>query len=84
LVFLGTISYPLYLLHYAIGFRIQLLNAALGLPPAVNLFVTIAFAIGLATAVSFLVEHPGKKWVRRMYRSYTMERSLPKLPRVSA
>jgi peptidoglycan/LPS O-acetylase OafA/YrhL len=79
LVYLGTISYPLYLLHGSIGFRVQLLNAELGLPPAVNLILTIVFAIGLASAATFLVEQPANRLIRNSYKNYAASRMYPNL-----
>ena len=75
LVFLGTISYPLYLLHNSIGFRFQMMNAGLGLPPIVNLVLTIAIAIGVASAVTFIVERPANRKIRSLYQNYTSSRA---------
>jgi hypothetical protein len=49
-----------------------MMNATLGLPPIVNLVLTIAFAIGLASAVTFIVERPANRKIRRVYRNYVI------------
>lgn len=68
LVFLGDISYPLYLLHQNIGYAIiaRLENA--GLTSEVWLLVPMATAILLATAVNRLVEKPARQRLRDLWK----------------
>ncbi len=68
LVWLGTISYPLYLLHQDLGYRAIQAMLERGLPPLVIVPVTAAGAIALAAAVSAAVERPGTRAIRRGYR----------------
>ena len=67
LLFLGSISYPLYLLHQYIGFCIMKVGYAHGLGPNANVVVAIASATVLATAVSLIVERPALRWLRASY-----------------
>ncbi|WP_088283362.1 acyltransferase [Ideonella sp. A 288] len=69
LVWLGAISYPLYLLHENIGWSIQLQLLALGLPSVVIVPTTLAFSLALATVVSRFVERPAMAWIRARHRS---------------
>ncbi len=65
LLFLGTISYPLYLLHENIGFIIIRQLYAWQLDHTLTLIlVPLALSIALATAVHFAVEVPAQRAVR--------------------
>jgi len=66
LVFLGTISYPLYLLHRSIGMRVQMAIAGFGVGPYLNLAMAIAVALAVAMTVTFLVERPGNRRLRAL------------------
>jgi peptidoglycan/LPS O-acetylase OafA/YrhL len=68
LLFFGSISYPLYLLHQNIGYAIiRYLNQSLGVNS--NLAVLAAFAtiVLCATAVARLVEQPSLRFLRKLY-----------------
>lgn len=65
LVWLGTISYPLYLSHPGVGIRVQFALHALGLPPWAILMGATSFAVGLAWLISVVVERPGGRTIRR-------------------
>jgi peptidoglycan/LPS O-acetylase OafA/YrhL len=59
LTVLGTTTYPLYLLHYVIGFTaIHYLYPRLGIPPAVLLVLVLIALTGLAWLVHRLIERP--------------------------
>jgi peptidoglycan/LPS O-acetylase OafA/YrhL len=65
LLFPGTISYPLYLLHENIGFIVIRQLYAWGLDHTLALiFIPLALSIALATAVHFAVEVPAQRAVR--------------------
>ena len=66
LLWLGGISYPLYLIHAVVGIRCQLTLQALGLPAILNLLITLLFALTLAAFVSRFVEPPGRHAMRRV------------------
>jgi hypothetical protein len=56
---LGATTYPLYLLHYVVGFTvIYYLNRTLSLPPAVLLVLVLAVLVLSAWLVHRLVERP--------------------------
>jgi peptidoglycan/LPS O-acetylase OafA/YrhL len=64
LVFLGTISYSLYLVHQNLGYAILTHS---GLPHLAGAAVAILVAISLATALTLLVERPCQLAIRRLY-----------------
>ncbi|MBI3368173.1 MAG: acyltransferase [Burkholderiales bacterium] len=68
LVYLGTISYPLYLLHENIGWSLQLRLLAAGLPFDATVVLALVAAIALATALHYTVEQPAMDWIRSRYR----------------
>lgn len=68
LVWLGTISYPLYLLHENIGWSLQLHLLELGIPIDMTILLTLAGSLALASAVTRWVEQPAMRWIRSSYR----------------
>ncbi len=68
LVFLGTISYSLYLVHQNIGF--YLINWLQGHGVGVMASILCATALGLllATAVTFWIEKPALRWIRQAWK----------------
>ncbi len=67
LLYLGTISYSLYLLHGAIGYTVAAVaERFLPLPPVIELVVQIAAALVLATAFWWLVERPSTRLSQRI------------------
>ena len=59
LLFLGTISYSVYLLHGAIGFSVgDILARIAEIPPTLTLLVKIAETLALATVFWWLIERP--------------------------
>lgn len=68
LVWLGTISYPLYLLHENIGWSVQLRMLGLGLPIDVAVAGALLVSLALATMLTRWVEQPAMRWIRARYR----------------
>jgi peptidoglycan/LPS O-acetylase OafA/YrhL len=66
-LWLGAISYPLYLLHQNIGYVALTRLRALGLGAGVSLLVTFGLVLALASAVTFLIERPAMAWLRRRW-----------------
>lgn len=72
LLWLGSISYTLYLVHQNIGYGVidHAYNA--GLPGPVGVAIALAIAIGLASALHYGVEKPALRGFRR-WRARTAE-----------
>jgi peptidoglycan/LPS O-acetylase OafA/YrhL len=64
LVFLGTISYSLYLTHQNIGYVIIRAGYSVGLNPNVSILIATAVAVLIGTAIAFLVERPAMAFLR--------------------
>lgn len=64
LLFLGTISYSLYVVHQNIGFLVIRHATELGVGTNTAIALAILVALTLATATTFLVERPAQRWVR--------------------
>ncbi len=69
LIWLGTISYPLYLLHENIGWSLRLRLGALGVSTDIAILITLAVSLALSTALTYWVEQPAMRWIRSTYRS---------------
>jgi peptidoglycan/LPS O-acetylase OafA/YrhL len=64
LVFLGAISYPLYLIHEPFGWVVLHTLDNAGLPASLSIACAIALAIALATLLHKAVEMPAMRWLR--------------------
>jgi peptidoglycan/LPS O-acetylase OafA/YrhL len=71
LVWLGGISYPLYLLHENIGWSIELRVLASGLSLPFAILGALAFTLALSHLLSKGVERPAMKWIRSRWRLRT-------------
>lgn len=68
LVFLGTISYSWYLLHQNIGYDVIRAVQGEGYRTEVAIAAAIAATMLMATFVTYAVEQPALKWIRRRVR----------------
>ncbi len=68
LVWLGGVSYPLYLVHENIGWSLQLRLRDAGVSRDAGILVTMAIALGLAALLSRFVEYPAMDWIRARWR----------------
>ncbi len=73
LVFLGTISYPLYLIHQNIGYMIIRYSYSLGLNPSIGIIFATVVSLSLATAICYLIEKPAQKYLKNVYSRHTKE-----------
>ncbi len=76
LVFLGDISYPLYLLHQNIGYAIISRMEKAGLTSEAWLIVPVIVALLLAIGVNRLVEKPARETLRRLWKGSALRRQL--------
>ena len=68
LVFLGAISYSLYLVHQKIGHIVMAKMIGHGVDPAFGLVAAAVTSICLATALTFLIERPALNAIRDWYK----------------
>lgn len=69
LVFAGTISYPLYLVHQKVGYALMLDLSKHGWGAATATAAAVAASLALATAMTFLIERPAMQAIRRKYKA---------------
>lgn len=67
MIYLGTISYSLYLTHQNIGYIIIRDLYGVNANAWVRFFVPFTVALVLATLITFLVERPAMQWIRQWY-----------------
>lgn len=70
MVWLGAISYTLYLLHENIGWSVLLQLRNWGVQRDVGIVCTIALSLLLADGLTRFVEKPAMAWIRRRWREY--------------
>lgn len=75
LVYLGTISYSLYLIHENIGFIAMQELYPLGLPQIPMLLIVVLISVGIAHLLTFSVEKPALYWIRQKYKHLKLKRS---------
>jgi len=73
LIFLGTISYSLYLVHQKIGHTVMAKMMDDGLAPVGAILAATLVSLGLATALTFLVERPALNAIRDWYRKNPLD-----------
>jgi peptidoglycan/LPS O-acetylase OafA/YrhL len=69
-LFLGTISYPLYLVHNEIGKAVMEDLGARGWSRWPGFFVAACVSFCIAIGISFLVEKPVMRWIRQKYAAW--------------
>lgn len=65
LLFLGAISYALYLIHQLIGYRVIMSLESAGIAPLFAIAAATAASIGIAAAITYLIERPAMAALRR-------------------
>lgn len=76
LLFLGEISYPLYLLHQNIGYAMIMRLEKAGFTSQAWLVIPAAVTILQATAVNMAVERPARDWLRRKWKQSSARKVL--------
>jgi peptidoglycan/LPS O-acetylase OafA/YrhL len=70
LVYLGTISYSLYLTHQYIGFVIIKYLYSIHANAWVRFIVPMGFALLIATVITFIIERPMISYIRNSYKKW--------------
>ncbi len=81
LIWLGGISYSLYLLHETIGWSLIRWLEAAGVEANGAVVMATAVSFALAALVTLVVERPAMRWIRGRYRASQAQR--PPAPRAS-
>jgi len=71
LVYLGTISYSLYLIHQNIGYSLIKLGYTYNIEPLLTIFLTIIFSLILASLLTHLIEKPTAKLCKKLTKRLT-------------
>lgn len=66
-VWLGTISYPLYLVHENMGWAVLLQLRALSVPIDLAILMTLGTSFFVASCLTRTVERPAMHWIRSCY-----------------
>ncbi|MET0363835.1 MAG: acyltransferase [Sphingobium sp.] len=70
LIWVGQISYSLYLVHQHVGFTILLNAEAMGIDPLTSYVMAVVVAIALGYAVNRLVERPAAAWLTARWKGW--------------
>ena len=79
LLWLGNISYSLYLTHQMLGYKIIATLRAAGMNNFLSIAIALAFALALASTMTFLIEQPARRLLRRALTSGTEVKSPAKV-----
>ena len=77
LIWLGAISYPLYLIHQHLGYALIARLEALGAGPWLALVLTIAAALAASEAIHRWVEAPSLGAIRQLWKARSTARLTP-------
>ncbi|MFT3665095.1 acyltransferase family protein [Piscinibacter sp.] len=72
LVFIGAISYPLYLLHEQFGWLFMLQLQQRGIDPWLSIVGALVFCIAAAWTLRVTVEMPAMRWLRAWWRRHAV------------
>lgn len=67
-LWLGSISYPLYLIHEHAGWHLLSLQQDYGVNPYIALIATVSFMLIVATLLSRFIEKPAQRKIRDYYK----------------
>jgi peptidoglycan/LPS O-acetylase OafA/YrhL len=72
LLFLGAISYSLYVVHQNIGYLIIRHATEIGIPTNAAILVAIISVIALATLITYRIERPAQRWIRGLFKASSL------------
>lgn len=76
-LFLGAISYSLYVVHQNVGFIIIKHTTGAGLSTNAAIGLAILTSMAIATAITYLVERPAQRGIRALYTKWKARPALP-------
>jgi peptidoglycan/LPS O-acetylase OafA/YrhL len=75
LIFFGTISYTLYLVHQNVGYIVIRALTARGVSATVAIAIAFACAVCLAASLTWLIEKPSLRLIRDIYARHKLRTS---------
>jgi len=75
LIFMGTISYSLYLVHQNIGYVIIRTLYKFGINPNTSIFIALVLSLLLASTITFLIEQPAIGLIKRHYKTRVLRQT---------
>lgn len=76
-IWLGAVSYPLYLIHRNIGYQVLFRLHDAGVPSVISVPVVIAGALIAAAVLTFAIERPARDALRRIAAAHRSWRTRP-------
>jgi len=64
LLFLGRVSYPLYLVHVVLGFAVIRFGVEQGWSTLHGVIAAVVVSMAVAIVLHYLIEVPGERWSR--------------------
>ncbi|MCE7795670.1 acyltransferase [Sphingobium sufflavum] len=77
LLWVGAISYPLYLVHQHVGMTVMAKASDAGVDPWIALVAAIMLALGLGFAIHRWIERPAGDWLLRRWNAVRVEAHRP-------
>ena len=71
LIFLGNISYALYLIHQNVGYVVINQLYKINITGLLSISLALSLSIVLAVGVTYFVEKPSLKLIRQLYKTYS-------------
>ncbi len=72
LIFLGTISYSLYLIHQNLGYAMIRMLYTYNIHPYISILIAIILSLTIAVAMTFFIEQPALKFIKNKYKQSQM------------
>jgi peptidoglycan/LPS O-acetylase OafA/YrhL len=74
LLFLGTISYSLYLTHLNLGLVTIKTLENFGINVNIGILISLILSVLLATAITFIIEKPAIKFMKEKYKTFRLRK----------
>ncbi len=73
-LWLGTISYSLYLIHRNVGFALLSWRHEHGLGPVISILLVTILALAAASLITYTIEQPTQRFIRKAWAARTAHR----------
>jgi peptidoglycan/LPS O-acetylase OafA/YrhL len=72
LIFLGSISYSLYLIHQNLGYAIIRMLYTYNIHPYISIIIATILSLVIAVGMTFIIEQPALKFIKNKYKQSQM------------